>query len=141
MQENWIVLFDGYCRLCQGSAEFIARRDRQGRFRFATLQSQWGAGHVPDTGQDEQSLILLAPDGTRFAQSAAWIEILRRLPAPWRWLGCLGWVPAGLRDPVYRFIGRRRYRWFGRRTDCGIPSALVRARSPEPPDSGRDSGD
>lgn len=137
MAGKWLILFDGYCRLCQGSARFIARRDHDDCFRFATLQSAVGHQHRESGPEREaDSLVLIGPDGRRFEQSTAWVEILRRLPAPWRWLGWLRWVPRALRDPVYRFVGRRRYRWFGKRDGCGIPDAAVRDRTLE--DGGRD---
>lgn len=130
--EGPLVLFDGVCNLCAGAVRFIIRRDRRGhrtRFRFAALQSDVGrrilaeAGTpVPEAGEPPESLILVA-DGHIHARSGAALRIAARLDGGWPLLAIFLLIPAPLRDLVYRFVARNRYRWFGRKTACELPPA------------------
>ncbi|WP_420449600.1 thiol-disulfide oxidoreductase DCC family protein [Candidatus Palauibacter sp.] len=122
-----IVLFDGVCNLCAGAVRFIIRRDRRGRFRFAALQSDVGrriltAARVETLGPGEppRSLILFA-GGKVYRSSTAALLILAGLGRAWPFVATLLVIPAPLRNFVYRFVARNRYRWFGRKTACEIP--------------------
>jgi predicted DCC family thiol-disulfide oxidoreductase YuxK len=127
-----IVLFDGVCNLCNGSVLFIIDRDPRQRFRFAPLQSEFavnllaslGEG-VPEPGADS---LVLVEDGTVYQRSDAALRIARNLRAPWPllWMGSI--VPRALRDRVYDFIARNRYRWLGREESCRIPTPALRER-------------
>ena len=128
--EGPIVLFDGVCNLCAGAVRFVIRRDRRGRFRFAALQSDVGrriltAARVetPGTlgpGEPPRSLILFAR-GKAYRSSTAALLILAGLGRAWPFVAALLVIPAPLRNFVYRFVARNRYRWFGRKTVCEIP--------------------
>jgi predicted DCC family thiol-disulfide oxidoreductase YuxK len=130
METPSIVLFDGWCVLCNGSATFIARRDPRRRFAFATLQSEEGIALLQEQGlpHDMQESFVLIEDGCAYLRSAAALRIARGLRFPWPLLWLLVIVPRPLRDWIYNAVGRRRYRWFGRRDECGIADALVRDR-------------
>lgn len=120
-----IVLFDGVCNLCNGAVQFIIRRDRRDRFRFAALQSKLGqelcqARHI-DT-QQVDSIILIDPGVAYYIKSDAALEIARDLKG-YAWMPMLlGWIPLGVRDAVYDLVARNRYRWFGRKDQCMIPT-------------------
>jgi predicted DCC family thiol-disulfide oxidoreductase YuxK len=126
-----ILFFDGVCNLCNAAVRFVIRQDRSARLRFASLQSAAGQaaqaavrerlGRVPD------SLILLE-NGRYHTESAAALRLASRLDGGWKLLGWLRILPAFLRDPLYRLIARRRYRWFGRSEACLIPSPALKAR-------------
>lgn len=130
-----IVLFDGVCNLCQASVNFVLDRDPRAYFRFASLQSQRGAelllahGLQPVAeGRDPDSIILIE-DGKLYEHSTAALRIARRLSSLWPLLYYLFiWVPRPLRDLVYRFIARNRYRWFGRTEACRLPTPALKAR-------------
>jgi len=125
-----IVVFDGVCVLCSGWVGFLLRHDRTQQFRFAAMQGEAGkrllAAHGLDP-DDPMSFLLLDASGAR-TDSDAIIAVLARLGGAWRVMGLLRWIPRGLRDPLYRQLARNRYRWFGRRDACYLPSAAERSR-------------
>ncbi|WP_420463629.1 thiol-disulfide oxidoreductase DCC family protein [Candidatus Palauibacter sp.] len=125
--EGPIVLFDGVCNLCAGAVRFIIPRDRRGRFRFASLQSEAGRRILAHVGlaldaEDpaEWSLVLVA-NGRGYLRSAAALRIAAGLGRGWPLVAVFLVVPAPLRDLAYRFVARNRYRWFGRKTACELP--------------------
>lgn len=125
-----IILFDGVCNLCAWSVQFIIKRDPQSVFRFASLQSETGRGIMRQHGFDETALnsFILVEDGHAWSESDAALRVCRHLPWPWRWVPLFLLVPSLLRDPVYRFIARNRYRWFGKSDTCMMPTPEMRAR-------------
>ncbi|MBL0928319.1 MAG: DUF393 domain-containing protein [Phycisphaerales bacterium] len=134
MGEPTIILFDGACNLCNGVVAFVIPRDPAGRFRFAPLQSHAaaaalaGVGLMPlAPGAEPDSMVVIA-QGRALERSDAALAVARGLPWPWRWLAVLGLLPRPVRDGAYRFIARRRYRWFGRRPACMVPTPGARAR-------------
>ena len=125
-----VVLFDGVCNLCNGAVQFIIRRDPTGRYRFAALESPAARdlleqAAVPDPLPD--SIVLLDASGISTRSTAA-LRIARRLRFPWPLFYALIVVPEALRDAAYDFIARNRYRWFGRREVCVVPTAALRDR-------------
>jgi predicted DCC family thiol-disulfide oxidoreductase YuxK len=133
-----LVLFDGYCTLCSWSVQFILQRDPAGIFRFAALdapaararvdawQRRTGTPSRPTTLPD--SVLLLDDDGLHVRSEAA-LRIAARLTGPWPLLARLArLVPRALRDTVYELIARHRYRWFGRRETCLLPTPEQRER-------------
>ncbi len=128
--EPVVVLFDGVCNLCNAAVRFIIDRDPAGRFQFAPLQSAAGQELLSRHGLDAEQLqtIVLVEDGRAYTRSTAALRIARRLRAPWSLLYGLIALPAPLRDWAYDLVGRNRYRWFGRRESCRIPTPEERAR-------------
>ncbi|MCP4122872.1 MAG: thiol-disulfide oxidoreductase DCC family protein [Bacteroidetes bacterium] len=127
---NKIVLFDGVCNLCEGSVQFLLKRDKQKILRYASLQSDSGAKLLSMTGLDERFLksIVFIDEGEAFTESDAVLRICKYLPQPWNALQYFRFVPKWIRDPVYRFIAQNRYRWFGKKEQCVIPQAGVMER-------------
>jgi predicted DCC family thiol-disulfide oxidoreductase YuxK len=125
-----IVLFDGVCNACDASVNWIIRRDNRALFRFAPLQSPAGARLGREHGLDPNALdtMVLVEDGRAYRRSTAALRILRRLGWPWRLLFTLIAVPAPLRDFAYDRFAARRYRWFGKKEQCMIPTPEVRDR-------------
>ena len=128
-----VVLFDGVCNLCNAAVNFIIDRDPRGVFRFAALQSAFGErelarlGIPPPAGDPET--ILLVENGRVHARSTAALRISRRLSGLWPLLALLVVVPRPVRDAVYGWVARNRYRWFGRTSDvCRVPTPELRAR-------------
>jgi predicted DCC family thiol-disulfide oxidoreductase YuxK len=120
-----IVVFDGVCVFCCGGVRFLLPRDRAGRFRFATMQSETGRRLLAVHGMDPNDPVsfLLVERRRAYTDSSAALRILMLLGGWWRLAGAFYAVPRPLRDAVYRFVARRRYRWFGRRESCFVPSA------------------
>ncbi len=125
-----IVLFDGVCNLCNGSVQFLLRRDRRRRFRFAALQSAAGQALLEEYGLPTQILptIVVLEGGQARVRSDAALHLARRLPWPWPALAVFRILPRPLRDALYDFVARHRYRWFGRTESCMLPTPDVADR-------------
>ena len=125
-----ILLFDGVCNLCDHSVQFVLDHDPRDVFRFASLQSEVGKALLGTCGLDPEALdsVVLVDDGVCYVRSEAAWRIATRLDAPWRWLAATRVIPRGLRDVVYDWVARNRYRWFGTREACRIPTPETRAR-------------
>ena len=125
--EPAVILFDGECNLCNEAVDFVLRRDRAGRFRFAPLQSAAAARLCGGEPPAADTLLLVDQDGCH-GRSTAILRIAAGLGRPWSALRALGIVPRPWRDRVYDFVARRRVNWFGRRDACRRPSASARER-------------
>jgi predicted DCC family thiol-disulfide oxidoreductase YuxK len=128
-----IVFYDGHCALCHRAVKFVLKHDCSGSaFRFAPLQGTTFQSRVPPSQRVglPDSVVVLTEDGTLLARSDAFLHILRRLGGGWSVLGrVLGVIPRPLRDVVYDFIARIRYRVFGTREDlCPVVPPDLRAR-------------
>ena len=130
-----IYFFDGYCVLCSSFVRFCLAHDGDGSLKFASAQSALGGRVLEALGLPAGTFdrtILLIEDDQVFSQSTAVLRALRHLRGWPRWLTPLPFVPRALRDPVYDIVAPHRYRWFGRRADCLVPSAETRARFIDP---------
>ena len=128
--ERAVIVFDGVCMLCSHSVQFILKHDGRKRFRFATMQSMSGQALMRAHGLDptDPSSMLLF-DGTRaWTDSEAVLRIAAGFGGAWRLTGAARILPIGLRDTLYRFIARRRYRWFGKRDTCMLPTVETAER-------------
>lgn len=131
--EPMTVLFDGECNMCSATVQFLVRHDPRGeRFRFAAQQSDAGQkllaahGFRADSGTAE-TMVVITGDRV-FTHSDAALTIARALPLPWSLAGIGAILPKPLRDAAYRLIARSRYKLFGRRSECLIPTPELRAR-------------
>jgi predicted DCC family thiol-disulfide oxidoreductase YuxK len=120
-----VVLFDGVCKLCNGWARFLIKHDQQQLFRLASVQSAEGQAILQWCGLplDHFDSMAYVDDGQLFVRSAAVLQIVARLPAPWSWLRVLQLCPRPLRDWCYDRVALNRYRLFGRYDSCLLPSA------------------
>ena len=133
---NPIILYDGVCGLCDRLVRFTLQRDTNGRFRFASLQSNFTARILQRHALDPHDLntVYLVEDCDRpgerlLARSDAVVSILRQLGGAWRVTAALlRVVPMWLRDWGYKIIARNRYRIFGRSDTCLLPDAKYRDR-------------
>lgn len=125
-----IILFDAECILCSANAQFVLTQDRKKRFRLAAMQGEVGSGLYRRFGIDPtnpDSIIVV--DGDKMLRdSDAVLAIYAGLGWPWKALALLRLVPRVLRDPLYLFVARNRYRIFGRRESCWLPSPEFRDR-------------
>jgi predicted DCC family thiol-disulfide oxidoreductase YuxK len=125
-----IILFDGVCNLCNGAVQFIIKRDPDGVFRFASLQSEQAQkllSHLKYSSTVIDS-ILLVDNGIVFSHSDAAIRIASRLNGGWKYVSVFKWLPKSLRDGLYKLVANNRYRFFGKREVCMLPSAELKSR-------------
>lgn len=125
-----VILFDGHCHLCSWSVQFILRRDPKGYFSFMALQHERVQQILADhqwPALDTDSVVLIE-QGKLYTQSTAALRITRHLRRGWP-LFQVGYIlPRFLRDTIYKWIARNRFKWFGRRTTCWLPSSTWRGR-------------
>ena len=125
-----VILFDGVCNLCNRSVLFIIKHDRSAKFQFAALQSNFGQHQLTKVNLpiDVLNTILLIKNGKVYSKSSAALEIARDLGGLWPAFYVFKIVPAFIRDVVYDFIAKNRYRWFGRQEACMIPTPELKSR-------------
>ncbi len=125
-----LLLFDGVCGLCNFAVDFVMNHDRQKKISFAPLQGDTAQHLLKEFGlpADYLESILFLSEGKLYKSSEAVLQIARRLPFPFPFAYPLIVVPRVLRDAVYRFIAKNRYRWFGKKEACRVPTAEERAR-------------
>ena len=118
-----IVVFDGICNLCSALVDFISARDPRGAFTFVPMQSPRGRQLLEAHGVslDQVDTFLLIRNDGALVRSDAAIAIAAELRRPWNLLTVLRYVPRPIRDRVYSFVARNRYRWFGQRDSCKLP--------------------
>ena len=124
MPDQRIILFDGVCNLCNGAVTFVLKRDRNSVFKFASLQSDVAKKLLKNTevsGMDAGTFVLLE-NGEIYTRSTAALRVAKHLSGLWPLLRVFMIVPAFIRDWVYNLISKNRYRWFGKREECMIPS-------------------
>src|SRR5688572_7813956 len=122
---HMLIVFDGMCVLCSANARFVLRHDRKRRFRLTTAQGPLGSELYRRFGlatDDYETMIVIDEAGRLLTESDGAIAIFSRLGWPWRIAAAARIVPKRLRDALYRSVARNRYRLFGRRETCWVPS-------------------
>ncbi|MEK3909332.1 thiol-disulfide oxidoreductase DCC family protein [Oceanobacillus sp. FSL W7-1309] len=124
-----LILFDGECNFCDRGVQFIITRDPKGRFKFASLQSDISKNILRsfDTPKDLDSMVLIE-DNKYYIKSAAALRICKQLKGPWKIVYGFVIIPRPIRDFFYGIIARNRYKWFGKKRSCELPSPEVRKR-------------
>ena len=119
-----ILLFDGVCNLCNSSVQFLIERDPKRHFRYASLQSETGRQLLAEHGipGDRLSTVVLIENGRAYTRSEAPLRASRYMSGWWPALSAFRIVPRPLRDLVYDWIARNRYKWFGKQESCWLPS-------------------
>lgn len=129
-QQQHIILFDGMCNLCDNAVQFVIKRDKKARFYFAPLQGKTGQQFLFRFGfnQEELGTMVYVENNKLFTRSDAALKILLRLGGLYSLLYAFIIVPRPLRNWIYNWIARNRYRWFGKKESCMVPSAALKAR-------------
>ncbi|MEJ7609824.1 MAG: thiol-disulfide oxidoreductase DCC family protein [Ferruginibacter sp.] len=125
-----IILFDGVCNLCNSAVKFVIKHDRKQKFRFASLQSDTGQRLLKEhnlPANDLNSFVYVKDDKV-YTSSTAALKVSKLLTGPVKLLYGFIIVPPFIRNAVYRFIANNRYRWFGKKDSCMIPTPELRAR-------------
>ena len=130
MHENPIVFFDGVCNFCNYWVNFSIRRDKNKKLRFAPLQGTTAASVLPSYSANptEVESVLLLEKGKLYRDSSAALRIAKNLGGGWKLLYGLIIVPKFIRDAVYKWIARNRYKWYGRREQCMVPGTGIQER-------------
>ena len=120
-----IILFDGFCNLCDASVQLIIKRDSKDIFRFVSLQSEFGEfiiNHIGVNRFKTDSIILFEPNKGYYCKSQAAINIAKHLGGLYPLLSLFKCIPTFILDIVYDFIAKHRYKWYGKKSHCLIPS-------------------
>ncbi len=130
MNENPVILFDGVCNFCNSAVNFVLKRDRKKQIYFAPLQTETGKKLLQQynlPADDMQSFVFIEK-GKAYTRSTAALRVCRYLTALWPL--CYGAiiVPKFIRNAIYDLIAKRRYKWFGIKQECMIPTPEVKAR-------------
>lgn len=130
VQPKKIILFDGVCNLCNGAVIFIIKRDKKDLFRFAAIQSEPGVQLIDTHGIDTSKTdsIILIEEERYFTKSSAALRIARYLSGGYPLLYAFIILPKFIRDGLYDLIANNRYKWFGKRESCMIPTPALRAK-------------
>ncbi len=123
-----IILFDGVCNLCNGIVQFIIKHDHADHFRFAALQSEVGRQYLKRAQlSGVKNTIVLIEKEQGYVKSTAALRIFRALKG-YRWMSILLLIPRRIRDFGYDWIAHNRYKWFGRKDSCMLPTAELKAK-------------
>ncbi|MEP0987769.1 DCC1-like thiol-disulfide oxidoreductase family protein [Ekhidna sp.] len=128
--EKPVIFFDGVCNLCNASIQFIIKRDKQNRFLFSSLQSDYAKLNLPPSFTEDQNLqsIILKKGNKVAKKSSAVLTIAKALSGVWPILYVFIIIPKFIRDWFYDIIARNRYKWFGKKDHCMIPSPELKSR-------------
>lgn len=125
IKRKLIILYDGYCKLCNFSLQFIMKRDKNRIFQYYPLQSKeaqslvfenFSNGNFPDS-------VILIDDGEVYTKSTAFFKILPHLGNGYKLLLVFKVIPRKLRDKIYDWIAKNRYKWFGKKIECGLTNS------------------
>ena len=128
MREQPVILFDGVCNFCDATVNFIIRQDKKNVFLFAALQSEPGKKLLEEYKIDWKAndSFVVIENGKAYQKSNAALKIYNKLPWYWKWTQVFWIVPRFIRDGVYNFIAKNRYKWFGKKDQCMIPAPGVK---------------
>lgn len=119
-----VILFDGICNLCNNSVQFIIKRDKKHHFLFSSLQSDAAQAILLQfqLNNSELKSIILVEDGHEYQKSTAILKIVRKLSGLWKLTYVFILIPKFIRDFIYDKIAKNRYRWFGKKEICMVPT-------------------
>ncbi len=126
-----LILFDGVCNLCNNSVQYVIKHDKQSKYMFAPLQSNIAKNIIKtfniDTSKTDSILLYSKKGGLKVKSSAA-LFIAKDLSFPVNMLAIFLIVPAFIRNVIYDFIAKNRYRWYGKKESCMIPTPELKSR-------------
>jgi predicted DCC family thiol-disulfide oxidoreductase YuxK len=127
---KYIVLFDGVCNLCNGAIQFLLKRDKKKQFLVGSLQGKKGQEYLAKyhLSSDQYHSFLLIEGNVLYTRSTAVLRTLKHLGRGWQLLYVFIYIPQPIRDGVYKFIAANRYRWFGKKDQCRVPTVEERER-------------
>ena len=128
--EQKIILFDGVCNLCNGFVQFIIKRDRNAIFKFAALQSDFGQAFLKSQNLNQLELksVILIEGEKIYTQSTAALKITKYLDGAWKLGYAFIIVPPFIRNGFYKIVSKYRYKWFGKKDQCMVPTVDLKGR-------------
>nr|WP_322623553.1 thiol-disulfide oxidoreductase DCC family protein [uncultured Flavobacterium sp.] len=130
-KDKKIILFDGVCNLCDATVQFLIKRDRKDIFRFVALQSELGQEIIKYIGIDTSktdSIILYEPGKAYYYKAQAALEIASEIGGFYSLLSVFKVLPNGLSNAVYDYVARNRYKWYGKKDACMLPTPEMKAK-------------
>ena len=131
IENKKIILFDGVCNLCNSAVQYVIEHDKNDVFMFAALQSDIGEKLMKERGIEASqidSIILIEQGVAYYTKSTAALKIARSFGGIWQLAGVFQWIPEKIRDWVYDYIANNRYKWYGKKEACMVPSSKIMAR-------------
>ena len=126
-----IILFDDVCNLCDSAVQFVIKHDKKDIFRFVPLQSELGQEilkHIGINPLNIDSIILYEPGVAYYYKSSAALEIAKNLGGIWRYGTILRIIPTGISNTLYDYIAKNRYKWYGKKESCMIPTQELKSK-------------
>ena len=125
-----IVLFDGVCNLCNSSVQFIIKKDKKKQFRFASLQGNFGQAFLKKhtLPADNFNSFILLEDDKIYSRSTGALRMMKHLGGVWSLSYGFIILPKFIRDSVYNWVARNRYKWFGKKDSCMLPTPDLKER-------------
>jgi len=130
-RDKKIILFDGVCNLCDSVVQFVIKRDKDDAFRFVALQSEIGREIIKYIGVDiakTDSIILYEPGHAYYYKAEAAIKIAKEIGGLYSLLGLFSFLPKSFSNMAYDYVARNRYKWYGKKTECMIPTPEMKAK-------------
>lgn len=129
-EEGPVLLFDGVCNLCSASVQFVLKRNSKENVHFASLQSEFAAKALKDSKlpTDYLNSLVLLENGRTYVKSDAALKLAKHLDGAWKLGGVFSIVPKFIRDAVYDWVAKNRYKWYGKKDVCWIPEPRWKAR-------------
>ncbi|WP_309609988.1 thiol-disulfide oxidoreductase DCC family protein [Flavobacterium sp.] len=130
-KDKKIILFDGVCNLCNSSVQYVIKHDTKDIFRFVALQSELGQKiitHIGISQKNIDSIILYEPGIAYYYKSAAALEIAKHLGGIHSFATLFRILPLNLRDSIYDYVAKNRYKWYGKQDSCMIPTKELKAK-------------
>lgn len=122
-----ILFFDGVCNLCNSSVQFVLKKDKTKTIKFASLQSDYAREYLGKLNNLPDSIVFVS-EGEIYTESTAALKLIPFLGAPYKMLLIFWIFPKKFRDIIYRYIARNRYKWFGKKDECFLPSSEYKER-------------
>lgn len=126
--EQPIIFFDGVCGLCNGFVDFIMVHDKKKKFLFSPLQSDFAKSQLPLHLTEDLTSVVLLMNGETYSKSNAVLKVMSELSGPWKLLNLGRYLPLSLRNQVYDLVANKRYKFFGKKETCRLPTEEERQR-------------
>lgn len=123
-----IIFFDGICGLCNGFIDFVIAHDKTNQFFFSPLQSDFAKSHLPAEYVQDLKTVVVQINGQTYKKSYAVIQVLVRLGGAWQIFRLGTCLPSSMTDFIYDFVALNRYRFFGKKETCRLPTPEERSR-------------
>lgn len=130
MRNQSVILFDGVCNLCNSAVNFVITRDKKNLIQFAPLQSKTGHALLENHKMvtEEMKSFIFIENGIPYTRSTAALKVCRYLNGLWPLLFCFIIVPRFVRDGIYDWIAKNRYKWFGQKNECMVPTPELQSK-------------